>query len=167
MLWRYVKAQGMVLLGRAGDYADGVLHFATDLAQNIARGDAHYLSVLDTADAYAAREGLDLPPEPEARVFLPDPECMTRPVLSLDLAGAGITSIIWATGYVQDFGWLQMDAFDDKGRPRHLRGVAEVPGLYFLGLPWLARRASPFIWGVWHDADYLAERITERGRVSA
>ncbi len=110
-------------------------------------------------------------PGPAARargaVFLPDPECMTRPVLSLDLAGAGITSIIWATGYVQDFGWLQMDAFDDKGRPRHLRGVAEVPGLYFLGLPWLARRASPFIWGVWHDADYLAERITERGRVSA
>ena len=165
--FRKLAAQGMVLLGRAGTYADGVLHFATDLAQNIARGDAHYLSVLDTADAYAAREGLDLPPEPEARVFLPDPECMTRPVLSLDLAGAGITSIIWATGYVQDFGWLQMDAFDDKGRPRHLRGVAEVPGLYFLGLPWLARRASPFIWGVWHDADYLAERITERGRVSA
>jgi putative flavoprotein involved in K+ transport len=37
-----------------------------------------------------------------------------------------------------------------------------VPGLYFLGLPWLSRRASPFIWGVWHDADYLAQHIAAR-----
>lgn len=161
--FRRLAAAGMVLLGRAGAYDRGVLHFAPDLAENIARGDAHYLSVLDTADAYAAREGLDLPLEPEARVIGPDPACVTDPILSLDLAAAGITSIIWATGYVQDFGWLQLDAFDEKGRPKHARGVADLSGLYFLGLPWLARRASPFIWGVWHDADYLAERIADRG----
>ncbi len=125
-------------------------------------GDADYLSVLDEADAYIARNGLDFP-EPEARVILPDPPCMKDPVLSLDLAAAGVSTVIWATGYQLDFGWLQVPAFDDQGNPRHQRGVAEVPGLYFLGLAWLSRRASPFIWGVWHDAAYLADHIAGRG----
>ena len=89
----------------------------------------------------------------------PDPASVTDPILSLDPGKAGITSIIWATGYVLDFGWVKIDAFDEKGRPAHQRGVSKVPGLYFLGLPWLSRRASPFIWGVWHDADYLAGQI--------
>jgi putative flavoprotein involved in K+ transport len=80
----------------------------------------------------------------------------------LNLAEAGITSIIWATGYALDFGWLEVNAFDEKGRPAHERGVSTVPGLYFLGLPWLSRRASPFIWGVWHDADYVARHIAAR-----
>jgi putative flavoprotein involved in K+ transport len=118
--------------------------------------------VLDEADAFAAREGLDLPEEPEARRIGPDPACVSDPVLSLDLATAGVTSVIWATGYVLDFGWMKIDVFDDRGRPRHDRGVSEVPGLYFIGLPWLSRRASPFIWGVWHDAQHLAEQIAAR-----
>ena len=54
-----------------------------------------------------------------------------------------------------DFSWLEVDAFDEEGRPRHHRGVSVEPGLYFLGLPWLSRRASSFLFGVWHDARYL------------
>jgi putative flavoprotein involved in K+ transport len=160
--FRRLAAKGMTLLGRAGAYDAGVLKFAPDLAKNIARGDANYLSVLDAADAYIAREGLDFPEEPEARRIDPAPDCVTNPILQLDLAKAGITAIIWATGFALDFGWVQVDAFDAKGGPIHQRGVAEVPGLYFLGLAWLARRASPFIWGVWHDADYLAGHIAAR-----
>jgi len=138
------------------------MQFRPDLAANIAAGDANYLSVLDTADAYAAAHGLDLPPEPEARIIGPDPDCVHNPLLQLNLAEAGITSIVWATGFTQDFGWLQLDAFDEKGRPQHDRGISNVRGLYFLGLPWLSRRASPFIWGVWHDAEYLAGHIAAR-----
>ncbi|MBX9456870.1 MAG: NAD(P)/FAD-dependent oxidoreductase [Rhizobium sp.] len=165
--FRRLAARGMNLLGRAGTYDNGILHFAPDLADNIARGDANYLSLLDRADDYAAKNGLDLPEEPEAREMLLDPESMTNPTLSLNLADAGITAIIWATGYAQDFGWIEADAFDDKGRPIHERGVSKVPGLYFLGLPWLSRRASSFIWGVWHDADHLASRIAEQRQPGA
>ena len=157
--FRELAASGITLLGRANSYAGGVMGFQPDLAHNIAFGDANYLSVLDTADAYAAKAGLDLPLDPDARRFGPTPDCVTNPVLELDLAEAGITSIIWATGFVVDYGWLKVDTFDDTGRPRHDRGVAAVPGLYFLGLPWLSRRASPFIWGAWHDAAYLAGHI--------
>jgi putative flavoprotein involved in K+ transport len=157
--FRRLAADGMTLLGRAGSYADGVMSFAPDLRQNLERGDADYLSVLDAADAYVAREGLDFPEEPEARLRGSDPDCVTSPILSLDLGQAGITSIIWATGYALDFNWIKLDAFDGQGRPRHERGVSVVPGLYFLGLPWLSCRASSFIWGVWRDASYLADHI--------
>lgn len=157
--FRRLARRGMTLLGMARSFQYGTMHFAPDLAGNLARGDADYLSVLDEADAYAARNGLDLPEEPEARRIEPDPDCVTKPVLALDLARAGVTSIVWATGYALDFSWLKVDTFDDRGRPRHQRGIAAEPGIYFLGLPWLSRRASSFIWGVWHDARYLADHI--------
>jgi putative flavoprotein involved in K+ transport len=162
--FRSLAARGITLLGRAETYDQGVLHFRPDLQQNIARGDADYLSVLRAADAYVAENGLDLPEEPEARTFAPDPDCVSHPLSQLNPADAGITSIIWATGYALDFGWIKAGAFDNKGRPVHHRGVGEVPGLYFLGLSWLSRRASPFIWGVWHDAEYLAGHIASRER---
>ncbi len=160
--FRKFAARGMTLLGRAEGYADGRITFASDLKNNIEMGDANYLSLLDRADAYVAENGLDLPEEPDARNFDPDPACVVNPILNLDLSEEGITTIIWATGYVQDFGWMKLDAFDEKGRPVHQRGVSEIPGLYFIGLPWLSRRASSFIWGVWHDADYVAEHIAGR-----
>jgi putative flavoprotein involved in K+ transport len=161
---RRLAARGMVLVGRTEGFEGGVLTFAPDLARNIAQGDANYLSVLDEADAWVARNGADLPPEPEARVIGPDPDCMRDPVLSLDLRAAGIGSIVWATGFTVDYGWLKVDAFDAKGRPRHQRGVSVEPGIYFLGLPWQSRRGSSFIWGVWHDAKYIADQIAiQRG----
>lgn len=161
--FRRLAAAGITLLGRAEACEGGRMRFAPDLARNIAQGDADYLSVLDAADAYAAAHGLDLPQEPEARHIGPAPACVTEPILSLDLAAEGITTVIWATGYGFDFGWLQVPgALDDRGSPRHRRGVAEVPGLYFLGLPWLTRRGSSFIWGVWQDARSLAQHIAAR-----
>jgi putative flavoprotein involved in K+ transport len=156
MDFRRLAALGVTLLGRAGEYRDGKLHIAPDLARNIAEGDRNYLSVLDEADHYARTNGLDLPEEPEARAFLPLPPSVTNPILSLDLAAEGITSIIWATGFQLDFGWIRIDTFDATGRPRHHEGVAEVPGLYFVGLPWLSCRGSAFIWGAWRDAERLA-----------
>ncbi len=157
--FRRLAAQGMMLVGLTRSFEDGVLSFAPDLADNLAQGDANYLSLLDEADAFAARNGLDLREEPDARKVEPDPECVTDPMLELDLSKAGVTSIVWATGFAVDFSWLKVDAFDENGRPKHQRGVSAEPGVYFLGLPWLSRRGSSFIWGVWHDAKYLADHI--------
>jgi len=162
--FRRLAQRGATLLGRAQAFADGVLAIEPGLAANLAFGDANYLSVLDEADAWVARNGADLPEEPEARVTLPDPDCVTNPVLSLDLAAEGVASIVWATGYGLDFGWLKVDAFDAAGKPQHQRGVSSEPGVYFLGLPWLSRRGSSFIWGVWHDAKFVADQIAiQRG----
>ncbi|MDC1286367.1 NAD(P)/FAD-dependent oxidoreductase [Gammaproteobacteria bacterium] len=158
--FRRLAGQGMTLVGRTESFKDGVMNFATDLADNIAHGNANTLSVLDEADAYIERNGLDLPEEPAARKVGADPQCVTNPILELNIEEAGISSIIWATGFTLDYSWLQVDAFDEAGKPKHRRGVSAEPGIYFLGLPWLSRRGSSFIWGVWHDARYLAEQIS-------
>ncbi|MHA6667627.1 flavin-containing monooxygenase [Homoserinimonas sp. A447] len=85
-----------------------------------------------------------------------------RPVLEgnqvLDVA-----NVIWCTGYRDDFGWIDLPAFDQAGRPRQRRGVVEsVPGLYFLGLEFLFAVVSATIPGVGRDARYLAGHIAAR-----
>jgi putative flavoprotein involved in K+ transport len=158
--FRNLARQGITLVGLTEGYEDGSMRFAGDLARNIAEGDENYLSVLRQADAFAARNGLDLPLEPEAHVIGPDPDCIANPIRELELRAAGIGTILWATGFRTDYDWLKVDAFDADGRPRHQRGVSSEPGIYFLGLPWLSRRGSSFIWGVWHDAMHIADQIT-------
>jgi len=161
--FRRLAVGGVVLLGRTEGFRDGVLHFAPDLAANLAEADAARLAFLDTADRYVEDTALDLPEEPEARNMLPDPLCVTDPIGSVDLREAGIGAIIWATGYALDFGWLDVPVFDEHGTPVHRRGVTAVPGLYFLGLAWLSKRTSSFICGVGDDAAFLAERIADGG----
>jgi len=157
--FRRLAGEGMTLVGLTQSFEGGVVSFRDDLVGNLAAGDENYLALLDAADAYIARNRLDLPEEPEARRRYPDAECVREPIRRLDLAEAGIRSIIWATGYAVDFAWLQVDAFDAQGKPQHQRGVSREPGVYFVGLPWLSRRGSSFIWGVWHDAKHIAGHI--------
>jgi putative flavoprotein involved in K+ transport len=157
--FRTLAAEGIALHGRVTGYSEGVVHFGGDIAKDIAEGDEVYLDLLDQADAFAERNGLGLPEDSGAREIGPLPACATDPVLELDLAAAGMSTIIWATGFRTDYGWLQVDSFDDAGKPMHQRGVASEPGLYFLGLPWLSNRGSSFIWGVWHDAGFVVDHI--------
>ena len=160
--FRKFADRGMVLLGMTEAYDSGVISIADDLAKNIADGDANYLGLLAEADAYIDAHGLDLPPEEDAKIIGADPDCVKTPIRQINLAEQGVTTIIWATGYVQDFSWLKVDAFDANGKPAHNRGVAKADGIYFLGLPWLSMRGSSFIWGVWEDAKYLAAQISNR-----
>lgn len=160
--FRKLAGEGLVLVGRTEGYKDGAMRFAPDLKTNLDRGDANYLSVLREADAYIAQNGLDLPEEPEAHVIPADPDCVSHPILSLDLKAAGITTIIWATGFGVDNSWLPAEALDDKGRAAHNRGIGAMAGIYYLGLPWQTRRGSSFIWGVWHDAKYVADHIAKQ-----
>ncbi|MDA3146457.1 NAD(P)-binding domain-containing protein [Leucobacter sp. UCMA 4100] len=157
--FRELAAGGITLVGRTKGYENGNITFEPGLAESIARGDDNYLTTLREADEYVLRNGLDLPEEPEAHVLGELPECVTSPLSEIDLAEAGITTVLWSTGFGVDYSWLQVDAFDDSGYPDHQRGISKETGIYFLGLPWLSRRGSNFIWGVWHDARYVADQI--------
>lgn len=157
--FRRLAQAGMTLVGLTETFDGNTVTFKQDLVENIDRGDENYLALLDAADAYVERNGLDLPLEPSARARVADAACITDPLRELDMAKAGVSSIIWATGYAVDYSWLQVDALDAKGKPRHQRGVSSEPGVYFVGLPWLSRRGSAFIWGVWHDAKHVAGHI--------
>ena len=70
-----------------------------------------------------------------------------------------VDAVVWATGFRLDHSFVELPVFDDDGRVEHRRGVTEVPGLYFLGLPWQHTRGSALLGWVKDDAQYIAERI--------
>jgi putative flavoprotein involved in K+ transport len=67
--------------------------------------------------------------------------------------------VIWATGYHPDYSWIDVPGVARDGKVIHRRGVSEIPGLYFLGLPWQHTRGSALLGFVGDDAAYLAGRI--------
>lgn len=160
--FRRLAGEGLQLLGRTEACKDGVLSIADDLQRNIANGDSYLANLLDECDAHVRAQGIDLPPDPEARRTYPDPACLTQPIRSLDLKAQGIGSIIWATGFAFDYGWLDLPVLTPEGRPDHTQGVTRVPGFYFVGLPWLTRRGSSFIWGCWKDGEHIATQVASR-----
>ena len=160
--FRRFAAKGMRLLGMTREFKDGHLYLEADLKENLDRGDSNYLSVLSEADKYVAENNLEFPSEEDARTMYPDPACVKNPILDLNLTEAGVESIVWATGFIQDFSWMKANVFGDDGQPNHKRGVSSESGIYFLGLPWLSMRGSSFIWGVWQDAKHIAEHIEKR-----
>jgi putative flavoprotein involved in K+ transport len=156
--FRRFGAEGIILLGRVTSLSAGVVDIAPDLAESLANGDLHYATFLETVDAYVREHGLDCPEDPAARMRWPDPPAVTDPLRQLDLQAEGIRSLIWATGYGVDFGWIDISVFA-QGEPVHVRGVTDMPGLYFLGLQWLSKMSSSFMSGVGDDAARLADHI--------
>ncbi len=70
-----------------------------------------------------------------------------------------LKNIIWATGYRPNFNWIEGLELSKDGYPKHYRGVSNIKGLYFIGLPWLYTRGSATLGGIKKDAAYLAEYI--------
>jgi putative flavoprotein involved in K+ transport len=160
--FRQFAAQGIVLVGRLQRTKDGVLYFADDLAESLALGDAAYTAFLDKVDNHIERHSMDLPPEPQARAKHPESACLVEPVRKLNSNSIGLGSLIWATGYKFDFSWIDLPVLDAKGAPIHSNGIARLPGIYFLGLPWLSRMNSSFLSGVGDDAAQLADVIRSK-----
>jgi putative flavoprotein involved in K+ transport len=112
-------------------------------------------------DAHIARIRLDAPPAPEKPgEAADDPESVD----AIDITAQGIRSVIWATGYRLDLGWVRLPIFDADGQPIHRDGVTPAPGVYLLGLSWLRKQKSSFLFGVGEDAQFLAGEIAGRAR---
>lgn len=70
------------------------------------------------------------------------------------------TSIIWSTGFVPSYEWINLEGvISNEGKPIHTRGITNIKGLYFLGLPWQHQRGSALLCGVSLDAKYLVPTI--------
>jgi putative flavoprotein involved in K+ transport len=151
---RRFAANGIRLVGRF-ESADGEhVRFAEDLSANLRFADEFFdQRFLKLFDTFAERAGVDAPPDDREPFDFEPPE-----VTELDLAAAGITTVLWTTGYAPDYGWLDLPVLGDFGLPRQVRGVSDVPGLTFLGLLWQHNQASANLAGVASDAAYLASR---------
>jgi putative flavoprotein involved in K+ transport len=153
---RQFAAEGMTLIGRIDRVNGERLTIAPDLAQNLAGADGFFdLRFRDLAEAYIAAAGLELPPDERA------PYSFDPPLLDeLDLAEAGVNSVLWTTGFRMNYAsWVDLPIFDEAGYPNQTRGVTEVPGLYFLGLLWQHNQGSATLFGVNEDAHYVARHM--------
>jgi putative flavoprotein involved in K+ transport len=159
---RQFALEGMQLYGRLRQVSNGKLEFWPNLQQNLDQADAVAESIKQTIDGFIAKNQIQAPTDPPYKpVWQPDAE-----VLTLDYEQANIQSVIWCTGYQSDFSWVELPVFDGKGYPGHDRGVTDIPGLYFLGLPWLYTWGSGRFSGIARDANYLADCIVARQKVS-
>jgi len=155
---RDYAAAGVTLLGHLVDVTGSRLRLADDVAALLAAGDESVGVFTRAVDAYVARSGLAAPAEAPPAIGSPR-ATPPAPIRELDLATSGIMSVVWATGFRRDFGWIDAPVLDDRGEPIHRRGVTGCEGLYFLGLPWLHKLKSSVLCGVGDDAAHLADHI--------
>ncbi|HWZ36738.1 MAG TPA: NAD(P)/FAD-dependent oxidoreductase [Bradyrhizobium sp.] len=150
---------GVVLLGRLERAKGTVLELASDLHDNLAAADRAEAEFVRAVDAYVTATGMTAPEETLPVLH----DGFVQPILTeLDLKTAGITNVIWATGYAFDFSMIKLPVVDGDGFPLQARGVTACPGLFFVGLPWLHTAKSGLLYGVGEDACYIAERIAQR-----
>ena len=154
---RRFATEGMHLYGHLIGGKDTRLTFAPTLTASLDAADATYNSICADIDAHITAEGIDPPPPSRPRS---EREPAAEPT-ELDLAEAGITSVIWSIGYRPDYRWIEASAFDGGGRPMQTRGVTQVPGLNFVGLPWMHTWGSGRFLGIDRDARHIAEVIAQ------
>ena len=147
---------GVRIAGRLMAVRDGVAQFSGSLANVCALADLKMRRLLSTIDDYI--DGGAHVGAPPAERF-EDTRVPSPALLRLDLAQANMRTVLWATGFRPDFSWLEVPAFDHKGRLVHDGGVLEAPGLYAMGLPLMRRRKSSYIFGVEDDARDITEHL--------
>jgi putative flavoprotein involved in K+ transport len=157
-----LQRRGIRLAGRLRRVDGHRADFGADLTATTEAADERLRRLLGDIDDHCSASGLDaevLPPTEPVAVRTGREE-----IERLDLRRAGIASVVWATGFVRRYPWLEVPVLDAKGELRQRRGVTPVPGLYVLGQRFQHRRDSNFIDGVRHDAAFVTDHLTDRQR---
>jgi putative flavoprotein involved in K+ transport len=152
-----LTSMGVTLVGRWAALRDGHALFSGGLRNVFSLADLKMERLLDTFDEWALTDGYDDEVNPPERFALTRVPEATR--LQLDLRSGEIRTIVWATGFRPEYGWLDVSVIDAKGQLRHDGGVVDSPGLFALGLPVLRRRKSSFIYGIEDDAREVIEHL--------
>ena len=154
---------GVRLMGRLSAVEDGVLKTDGSLAEHIAFADGRSAEFTKMIEEWISSNGVSAGPiEDDPNDEPAAPEVVESGITELDLLEAGVGSVIWCTGFTADFDWIHRPVTDENGRPIHKRGISPVPGIYFLGFPWLHSRKSGIIHGIGEDARFIAEAIAAR-----
>jgi putative flavoprotein involved in K+ transport len=155
-----LSAQGVVLLGRFTGVEGSHLTFGDDVEVNIRFADESSANGKRHIDDYIRRQGMDAPPAVEdpaevVRPNLPDP-----PIRSLDPTDYDISTVIWCTGFIGDYGWIRVPGvLDAHGQPVQAGCVAPVPGIYFAGLDFASTRRSGTVLAIAEEAQRIVDHI--------
>ena len=167
-LWDFAE-RGMVLTGKLESAAGTRVRFAGDLRRNLRAADKASFDLMAEIDAFIAAQGITAPAPDAANSDdgMPARQPLIEERRELDLAAAGISNVIWATGYHTDFTWIDLPVFDAAGFPRQSQGVTACPGLYFCGLPWAEGLKSNLLFGIGEAAEIIARQVTQAGLAAA
>jgi putative flavoprotein involved in K+ transport len=158
--YQQLARDGAHLLGRLQDTGDGKLITDDKVLEYIQHADQFSQALKTKIDARIEENGLEAPePDLDAADAALDGGETIDFATELDLDQAGVKTVIWSTGFTADFSWIDLPVIDDHGRPVHHKGVSQVPGIYFVGFPWLSKRKSGVIYGVDEDAKRIAHNI--------
>jgi putative flavoprotein involved in K+ transport len=154
---RKFALEGMELYGRMSGVAAGKMVLEPNLKANLDGADRVYNGINALIDRHIAEKGIDAP---EGSVYQPlwQPETERT---ELDLKAAGITSVVWATGFSPDWSFVGLPIFDGNAYPVHRRGVTSVAGVYVLGLPWLWTWGSGRFLAVGKDAEHVVGHLAD------
>lgn len=155
---RWLFQQGVRMVGRLERAEGSLLHFSQDVNTVLAAADQGREAWKQLIDEYLETNGKSAPPPKVEETPPPLPPTPPR----LDLTVEGIRTVIWATGYRFDLGWIDLPVITPNGEPIHDCGVTTVPGFYFMGLPYMRSLSSALFWGAGADAEFLAKHIAER-----
>jgi putative flavoprotein involved in K+ transport len=157
--YRTLQTLGVTLVGRFIGAEDGRAHFAPDLHESVAFGDARHSDLRNLITKSCLVRSVPAPTMPDPPPF------QANPPSSIDLRDLG--AVIFTTGFRPDYsGWVQpSNAFDEAGFPIQVDGSSTiVPGLHFMGVHFQRKRKSATLFGVAEDAAVLAEHLTIAGR---
>jgi putative flavoprotein involved in K+ transport len=158
-----LASQGVTILGRLLDIESGSMILGDEAAAHVHFADEFSQRFKNDIDSYLERMNITPPPLEEDPADAPDPQAQcVSPLRRLSLQEANISSVIWATGFGGDFGWIHLPILNDQNKPIHVRGVSQERGLYFVGFPWLNSRKSGIIYGIEEDANFIANAIQEQ-----
>ena len=152
-----LQEEGVRLVGRLAEASDRRVSFCDDLEQNVEGAEKKLDRVLGRIDRFIDETRMGAK-HPDRR----PPIALAAAPTELDLRAAGISTVLWATGYRRQYPWLRVPVLNIRGEIIHEGGVTAAPGLYALGLNFQRTRKSSFIDGVGHDARALADDITRR-----
>jgi putative flavoprotein involved in K+ transport len=155
-----LTALGVELVGRLASIRDRRALFSGGLRNVFSLADLKLERLLDAFDDWALTGTGDHEFAPSERL---QPTAAPRaPRLQLDLGSGEVRTVLWATGFRPDYGWLELPVLNAKGALNHHGGLTESPGLYALGLPVLRRRKSTFIHGIEDDAREVVAELVSR-----
>jgi putative flavoprotein involved in K+ transport len=152
-----LTGMGIETVGRLAAVRDGRALFSGGLRNMFSLADLKMERLLDGFDEWARGSRYDAEVDRPERFAGTEVPASVR--LHLDLLSGEIGTIVWATGFRPDYGWLEVPVVDEKGQLSHEGGVVDCPGLYALGLPVLRRRKSTFIYGIEDDARELIAHL--------
>jgi len=157
--------RGATILGKVDEANGTILSLQPNAVDHVKFGDAFSKRVKNMIDAFIQKNELEISPADfDAADTADETSKCASSLTQLNLLDHNIRTLIWTTGFGANLSYLRIPCFNSDGIPKHQQGISDIPGLYFIGFPWLRTRKSGIILGIQEDAEFIASKLmSEKG----